>query len=178
MLSFQSVDRARRLTGQALQRREVLAMIKRRAADAELPPSTCCHTFRATGITTNLTNGGTLEHAQEMAVHASPKTTKLYDRTRDTISLDEIERMVIEDPTAPSLGDGACARVDVAPIEWDAAVMGRAQLVAEAPGAILIDEVRKFTILCCFAQSNPFRRSTYSIYGRVHALRSRRMSLS
>jgi integrase/recombinase XerD len=58
---FQSVDRARRLTGQALQRREVLAMIKRRAAAAGLPPSTCCHTFRATGITTYLTNGGTLE---------------------------------------------------------------------------------------------------------------------
>ena len=32
-------------------------MIKRRAAAADLPPSTCCHTFRATGITTHLTNG-------------------------------------------------------------------------------------------------------------------------
>jgi integrase/recombinase XerD len=92
---FQSVDRARRLTGQSLQRREVLAMIKRRAAAAGLPPSTCCHTFRATGITTYLTNGGTLEHAQQIAAHASPKTTKLYDRTADTISLDEIERIVI-----------------------------------------------------------------------------------
>ena len=49
---FQSVDPARRwLTGRALQRRVVLAMIKRRAAAAGLPPSTCCHTFRATGIT-------------------------------------------------------------------------------------------------------------------------------
>ena len=40
-------------------------------------------------------NGGTLEHAQRIAGHASPKTTKLYDRTADTISLDEIERIVI-----------------------------------------------------------------------------------
>ena len=93
---FQSVEPAgRRLTGRALHRRVVLAMIKRRAAAAELPPSTCCHTFRATGITAYLSNGGTLEHAQQIAGHASPKTTKLYDRTADTITVDEIERIVI-----------------------------------------------------------------------------------
>ena len=93
---FQSVDPAgRRLTGRALSRRLVLAMIKRRAAAADLPPSTCCHTFRATGITAYLSNGGTLEHAQLIAGHASPKTTKLYDRTADTITVDEIERIVI-----------------------------------------------------------------------------------
>ena len=86
---------ARRLTGRALSRRLVLAMIKRRAAAADLPPSTCCHTFRATGITAYLSNGGTLEHAQRIAAHASPKTTKLYDRTADTITVDEIERIVI-----------------------------------------------------------------------------------
>ena len=93
---FQSVDPAgRRLTGRALQRRVVVAMIKRRAAAAGLPSSTCCHTFRATGITAYLSNGGTLEHAQQIAGHASPKTTKLYDRTADTITVDEIERIVI-----------------------------------------------------------------------------------
>ena len=93
---FQSVDRAgERLTGRALTRRVVLAMIKRRAAAAGLPPSTCCHTFRATGITAYLSNGGTLEHAQQIAGHASPKTTKLYDRTADTVTVDEIERIVI-----------------------------------------------------------------------------------
>ena len=93
---FQSVDPAgRRLTGRALSRRLVLAMIKRRAAAADLPASTCCHTFRATGITAYLSNGGTLERAQQIAGHASPKTTKLYDRTADTITVDEIERIVI-----------------------------------------------------------------------------------
>ena len=93
---FQSVDRAgERLTGRPLTRRVVLAMIKRRAATAGLPPSTCCHTFRATGITAYLSNGGTLEHAQQIAGHASPKTTKLYDRTADTVTVDEIERIVI-----------------------------------------------------------------------------------
>ena len=93
---FQSVDPAgRRLTGRALDRRVVLAMIKRHAAAAGLPPSTCCHTFRATGITAYLSNGGTLEHAQQIAGHASPKTTKLYDRTSDAVTVDEIERIVI-----------------------------------------------------------------------------------
>ena len=88
---FQSVDRVwERLTGRPLTRRVVLAMIKRRAAAAGLPPSTCCHTFRATGITAYLSNGGTLEHAQQIAGHASPKTTKLYDRTADTVTVDEI----------------------------------------------------------------------------------------
>ena len=92
---FQSVDRVGRLSGRPLVRRAVLAMIKRRASAAGLPASTCCHTFRATGITAYLSNGGTLEHAQRIAGHASPKTTKLYDRTADAVSLDEIERIVI-----------------------------------------------------------------------------------
>ena len=93
---FQSVDpTGRRLTGRTLHRRVVLAMIKRRAAAEGLPASTCCHTFRATGITAYLSNGGTLEHAQQIAGHASPKTTKLYDRTADTVTVDEIERIVI-----------------------------------------------------------------------------------
>ena len=93
---FQSVDRVgERLSGRPLTRRVVLAMIKRRAAAAGLAPSTCCHTFRATGITAYLSNGGTLERAQQIAGHASPKTTKLYDRTADTVTVDEIERIVI-----------------------------------------------------------------------------------
>ena len=92
---FQSVDRWGRLSGRRLGRRAALALVKRRASAAGLPASTCCHTFRATGITAYLSNGGTLEHAQRIAGHASPKTTKLYDRTADAVSLDEIERIVI-----------------------------------------------------------------------------------
>jgi integrase len=54
-----------------------------------------CHTFRATGITTYLEAGGTLENAQAMAAHESPRTTKLYDRTDDAITLDEVELITI-----------------------------------------------------------------------------------
>ena len=53
------------------------------------------HTFRATGITAYLKNSGKLEVAQYIANHESPRTTKLYDRRQDEISLDEIERIAI-----------------------------------------------------------------------------------
>src|SRR5438876_2213251 len=85
--------RGDKLTDNAMIRSDVLYMIKRRAKGAGLPYSTCCHTFRATGITAYLQNGGTLEHAQQIAAHQSPRTTKLYDRTNDEISLDEVERI-------------------------------------------------------------------------------------
>jgi integrase/recombinase XerD len=57
--------------------------------------TTCSHTFWATGITTYLQDGGTIQHAQQIASHESPRTTKLYDRISDAISLDEIERILI-----------------------------------------------------------------------------------
>lgn len=73
----------------------VLAMIKKRAVRVGLPATTCCHTFRATGITAYLANGGTIENAQAIAAHECLTTTKLYDRTGDTITLDEVERILI-----------------------------------------------------------------------------------
>ncbi|MGI8551538.1 MAG: tyrosine-type recombinase/integrase, partial [Dehalococcoidia bacterium] len=65
-------------------------MIKRRVLAAGLPSSTCCHTFRATGITAYLENGGTIENAHAIAAHELPRTTKLYDRTSDEITLASI----------------------------------------------------------------------------------------
>ena len=70
-------------------------MIRRRPADAGLSPTLCCHTFRATGITAYLLNGGTWGHAQAIVCHESVRTTKLYDRRSDQVSLDEIERILI-----------------------------------------------------------------------------------
>lgn len=92
---FRSVDKHRALTVNPMTRTDVLRMIKRRAIAAALPSSTCCHTFRATGITAYLENGGTIENAQAIAAHESPRTTKLYDRTSDEITLDEVERIAI-----------------------------------------------------------------------------------
>jgi site-specific recombinase XerD len=92
---FRSVDRQRKLTDRRPHRIDVLRMIKRRAEQVGLPTNIGCHTFRATGITAYLENGGSLEHAQRIAAHESARTTKLYDRTSDAVSLDEIERIVI-----------------------------------------------------------------------------------
>jgi integrase/recombinase XerD len=92
---FRTIDRTRKLTAKPMDPNDALRMIKRRAGGAGLPPEVCCHTFRATGITAYLENGGTIEKAQQIAAHESPKTTKLYDRTSDQISLDEIERIAI-----------------------------------------------------------------------------------
>jgi len=93
---FRSAQGRRRLlTNHAIEREEVFKMIRRRAKDAGLSPNLCCHTFRATGITTYLQNGGGLEHAQKIAAHESARTTKLYDRRGDQVSLDEIERILI-----------------------------------------------------------------------------------
>ena len=68
-------------------------MIRRRAMAAGIADAIGCHTFRATGITAYLSNGGALEHAQEMAAHESPRTTKLYDRTKERLTQDEVERI-------------------------------------------------------------------------------------
>jgi len=87
--------KSRKLTARAMSRFDACKMIQRRAEDAGISSEITCHTFRATGITEYLRNGGTIEHAQAIAAHESPRTTKLYDRTSDAISLDEIERIVI-----------------------------------------------------------------------------------
>ena len=65
--------------------RNALDLVRRRARDAGIATPLCCHSFRATGITVYLENGGTLENAQRIAAHESPRTTKLYDRTGDQI---------------------------------------------------------------------------------------------
>jgi integrase/recombinase XerD len=70
-------------------------MNKHRAKEADLSSEVCCRTFRATGITAYLSGGGTVENAQAIAAHESPRTTKLYDRSNDQITLDEIEYIAI-----------------------------------------------------------------------------------
>lgn len=92
---FRTITRQRTIGTTRPHRTDVFQMIKRRVKAAGLPASTCCHTFRATGITVFLQNGGTVEKAQQIAGHESPRTTKLYDRTNDAITIGEVERIVI-----------------------------------------------------------------------------------
>ena len=81
------------LTRTPLPQANAYAMIGRRAAAAGIATKLGNHSFRATGITAYLKNGGTLEKAAQMANHASTRTTQLYDRRREELSLDEVERI-------------------------------------------------------------------------------------
>ena len=87
--------RSGELTANAMLQSDVWRMIRRRALAAGIKTEIGCHTFRATGITAYLKNGGRLEIAQQMAAHESARTTGLYDRRDDEISLDEVERIGI-----------------------------------------------------------------------------------
>ena len=93
---FRTIGRGtRQLCTAVMAQPDSYAMIRRRARAADIKTRVGNHTFRATGITAYLKNGGTLEKAAAMANHASTKTTQLYDRRRDEMSLDEIERIRI-----------------------------------------------------------------------------------
>ena len=93
---FQTViGRTGQLSGKPMSQSDVYRMIGRRARQGGIQTKIGCHTFRATGITEYLRNGGKLELAQQMANHESAKTTGLYDRRNDYVSIDEIERILI-----------------------------------------------------------------------------------
>ena len=90
-----AIGKTGQLSGKPMLRGDVWSMVRRRAADAGIETAIGCHTFRATGITDYLTNGGRSEVAQRMAGHSNAKTTGLYDRRNDDISVGEVERIGI-----------------------------------------------------------------------------------
>lgn len=91
---FRTIARGtNQLSARPLPQANAYAMVRRRALAAGIGTKIGNHTFRATGITAYLKNGGTLENAATMANHASTRTTQLYDRRRDDVSLDEVERI-------------------------------------------------------------------------------------
>lgn len=90
-----AAGRTGRLSDTHMAQADVFRMVGRRAEAAGIRTRIGCHSFRATGITEYLRNGGKLEIAQQMANHESARTTGLYDRRKDQINLDEVERIVI-----------------------------------------------------------------------------------
>ena len=93
---FRTIGRGTgQLTRTSLPQANAYAMIQRRAEASGIKTKIGNHSFRATGITAYLKNGGTLEKAAAMANHASTRTTQLYDRRSDEMSLDEVERILI-----------------------------------------------------------------------------------
>lgn len=93
---FRTMTREGNLSGRRISRTSILRMVKARAeADGLDPDRVCCHTFRGTGITAYLENDGKLEVAQHIAGHADASTTKLYDRRRELVSKEEVEKIGI-----------------------------------------------------------------------------------
>ena len=78
-----------------LDRRSVLKLVEKRAKTSGILKRVCCHSFRATGVTEYMNSGGTIEIAQRIAGHTSPATTRIYDRSGDRLTLEEIERVQI-----------------------------------------------------------------------------------
>jgi len=91
--TFKGRGKAQLMTENRLDRKDAWLMIQRRAAAAGIRERISNHSFRGSGITAYLENGGKLEHAQQIANHESARTTKLYDRTGDKVSIDEIEKI-------------------------------------------------------------------------------------
>jgi integrase len=78
-----------------LDRRSVLKLVEKRAKASGILKRVCCHSFCATGVTEYMNSGGTIEIAQRIADHTSPATTRIYDRSGDRVTLEEIERVQI-----------------------------------------------------------------------------------
>jgi site-specific recombinase XerD len=84
-----------RLTDNPLPQQNAHEMVQRRKRAADIGTKAGNHTFRATGVTAYLRNGGTLEQAAQVANHASTRTAQLYDRRVQEVTLDEVERVLI-----------------------------------------------------------------------------------
>ena len=120
---FRSVNKHPQPTDNPMNRRDVLRMIKRRAKAAGLPYSTCCHTFRATGITAYLENGGTIENARRsprMRVRELPSSTIAPAMS---FTLDEVERIGIW--AAYQVQSTTVVHIDLQRVAYDASAKSR-----------------------------------------------------
>jgi len=70
-------------------------MVKRRMAACGLPRRLSPHSFRVTTITDLLEQGVPLEDVQNLAGHADPRTTRLYDRRQKKITRNIVERISV-----------------------------------------------------------------------------------
>jgi integrase len=95
VLFCNAAEHSTQLLDRPIRQADVYRMIQRRAENPGIRTKTGCHSFRATGITEYLCNGGKLEIAQQMANHESARTTGFYDRRQNQVSLDEVERILI-----------------------------------------------------------------------------------
>jgi site-specific recombinase XerD len=90
-----TVRRTKQLTGNALTTKAICELVKRRLKDAGLPRRLSTHSFRVAAITDLLSQGVPLEDVQNLAGHAEPRTTRLYDRRQKKVTRNIVERISI-----------------------------------------------------------------------------------
>jgi len=88
-----TVRKEKRLTNIPMTSKDICRMMKRRMKEAGLPPDLSPHSFRVTTITDLLDQQLPLEDVQDLAGHADPRTTRLYDRSRRQITRNIVERI-------------------------------------------------------------------------------------
>jgi integrase/recombinase XerD len=90
-----TVRRTKQLTDRGMSAGDMGRVVKRRLKDAGLPPRLSPHSFRVTAITDLLSQGVPLEDVQQLAGHADPRTTRLYDRRGRKITRNVVERISV-----------------------------------------------------------------------------------
>jgi integrase/recombinase XerD len=90
-----AVGKTKHLTGNGMSAGDMGRMVKRRLKDAGLPEQLSPHSFRVATITDLLEQGTPLEDVQQLAGHADPRTTRLYDRRPKRISRNIVDRISI-----------------------------------------------------------------------------------
>lgn len=90
-----AIGKTRQLTDRPITGDDAARMVKRRMKDAGLPKRLSSHSFRVATITDLLSHGVSLEEVQHLAGHADPRTTRLYDRRKKTVTRNIVERISI-----------------------------------------------------------------------------------
>lgn len=90
-----ALPKKKQLTNNPMTDNDMQRMFKRRILAAGLPGTLSPHSFRVTTITTLLEQGVALEDVQNLANHADPRTTRLYDRRKRKITRNIVERIPV-----------------------------------------------------------------------------------
>lgn len=90
-----AVRRTKQLTNYGMTPSDMGRMVKRRMRDAGLSSRLSPHSFRVATITDLLSQGVPLEDVQNLAGHADPRTTRLYDRRQRRVTRNIVERISI-----------------------------------------------------------------------------------
>ncbi len=88
-----TIRRTKQLTMNGMLPGDIGRMVKRRLRDADLPSILSPHSFRTATITDLLSQGVPLEDVQNLAGHADPRTTRLYDRRQRKVTRNIVERI-------------------------------------------------------------------------------------